>query len=212
MSTTLDAAPAGFSTLLRERTATDHGDAEHSTVMTALVEGTLDQALFGELLAQHLLVYRALEAAGEALADDPVVRPFLVPGLERTAILEDDVRTVLGDAAVEDIVARPGTAAYVARLEEVADWPGGFIAHHYTRYMGDLSGGQFIGRVVARTYTDLPIGFYTFAEIDSPKAFKYRYRELLDAAPWSSEEQERIISEVHTAYELNQRMFADLEG
>lgn len=212
MSTTAEPSTDSFSTVLRERTAPDHGAAEHSPLMAELVAGTLDRALLGEMLAQHLLVYRALEATGERLADDPVVAPFLLPGLARTAVLEDDVRRVCGPDALEHIVARPATAAYVSRLEEVATWPGGFVAHHYTRYLGDLSGGQFIGRVVARAYPDLGIGFYTFDDIESPKAVKDAYRRLLDEAPWTPEERDRIVDEVRLAYSLNQAMFADLEG
>ncbi|GAA1828589.1 biliverdin-producing heme oxygenase [Actinomadura chokoriensis] len=33
------------------------------------------------------------------------------------------------------------------------DWP----AHHYTRYLGDLSGGQVIGARIVRGYRIIPI-------------------------------------------------------
>lgn len=212
MTTTAEPSTVRFSTTLRESTATDHGSAEHSTLMTDLMAGTLDRARMGDMLAQHLLVYRTLEETGRRLADDPVVAPFLLPGLARTASLEDDVRLLLGPDALDRIVARPATAAYVERLEAVGSWAGGYVAHHYTRYLGDLSGGQFIGRTVARAYPDLAIGFYTFDEIDSAKAVKDRYRELLDEAPWSPDEQTRIIDEVKVAYALNTAMFRDLES
>ncbi len=211
MTTTAEPSTARFSTTLRESTASDHGSAETSTLMTDLMAGTLDRARMGDMLAQHLLVYRALEETGRRLADDPVVAPFLLPGLARTPSLEDDVRLLLGPGAADQIVARPATAAYVERLESVGTWAGGFVAHHYTRYLGDLSGGQFIGRTVAKAYPDVPIGFYTFADIASPKAVKDRYRELLDEAPWSADEQARIIDEVKVAYALNTAMFHDLE-
>jgi len=149
---------------------------------------------------------------GINFADDPVVAPFLLPGLERTEALEADVRLLLGPDAVATVVARPGTAAYVARLEAVGSWAGGFVAHHYTRYLGDLSGGQHIRRIVERAYPDLPIRFYTFEGVASPKALKERYRELLDEAPWSADEQDRVVAEVREAYRLNQEMFASLEA
>ncbi|HEX7132443.1 MAG TPA: biliverdin-producing heme oxygenase [Iamia sp.] len=212
MTTTTDPAAVRFSTTLRERTMADHGDAEGSTLMSELVGGTLDRARMGDMLAQHLLVYRALETAARDLAGDPVVAPFLLPGLERTEALEADVRLLLGADALSSVVARPGTAAYVARLEAVGSWAGGFVAHHYTRYLGDLSGGQHIRRIVEKAYPDLPIRFYTFEAIESPKALKDRYRELLDEAPWSADEQDRIVAEVRQAYRLNQEMFASLEA
>jgi heme oxygenase len=210
VTTTTDPA-VRFSTTLRERTMADHGDAEGSTLMRDLVAGTLDRSRMGDMLAQHLLVYRALEDRARALADDPVVAPFLLPGLSRTEALEDDVRLLLGADAVDTVVARPGTAEYVARLEAVGSWAGGFVAHHYTRYLGDLSGGQHIRRIVERAYPDLAIRFYTFEAVESPKALKDRYRQLLDEAPWSPAEQDRVIDEVKEAYRLNQEMFRSLE-
>ncbi len=212
MTTTTDPATVRFSTTLRERTMADHGDAEGSTLMRDLVAGTLDRDRMGDMLGQHLLVYRALETTARALANDPVVAPFLLPGLERTEALEADVRLLLGPEAVDALAPRPGTAAYVARLDAVGSWAGGFVAHHYTRYLGDLSGGQHIRRIVERAYPDLPIRFYTFEAVESPKALKDRYRELLDEAPWPADEQDRIIDEVREAYRLNQEMFASLEA
>lgn len=211
VTTTTDTAAVRFSTSLRERTMADHGDAEGSTLMRDLVAGTLDRGRMGQMLAQHLLVYRALEERGRALAADPVVAPFLLPGLERTAALEADVALLLGPDAAGTVTALPGTAAYLDRLEALGGWAGGFVAHHYTRYLGDLSGGQHIRRVVERAYPDLPIRFYTFEAVESPKALKDRYRQLLDEAPWSVDEQDRIVAEVREAYALNQAMFASLE-
>ncbi len=212
MSTTVDDTPdQRFSVTLRERTADDHRDAEGSTLMRDLVAGTLPAARLGDLLAQHLLVYRALEGTAEGFRADPAVAPFLSDDLARTPALEHDVTLLLGPGAADEVVARPATAAYVARIEATAAWGGGFVAHHYTRYLGDLSGGLFIGRVVARSYPDLDVRFYTFAGIDDPKGFKDAYRAQLDAAPWPAEERERIIDEVHAAYALNTDMFAGLE-
>lgn len=212
VTTTTDPATVRFSTTLRERTMADHGDAEGSTLMRDLVAGTLDRDRMGALLGQHLLVYRALEQMAGTLADDPVVAPFLLPGLARTEALEADVRLLGGPEAADTVAARPGTAAYVARLEAVGSWSGGFVAHHYTRYLGDLSGGQHIRRIVERAYPDLPIRFYTFEDVESPKALKERYRQLLDEAPWATDEQDRIVAEVREAYRLNQGMFASLEA
>lgn len=211
MSTTVDdLAEAPFSATLRARTTRDHRDAETSPLMRDLLRGTIDRAGLGAFAAQHLVVYRALEEVAEARRDDPVVAPFLLPGLARVPALEHDVALLLGPGTPAAVVPTPGAAAYAARLHEVADWPAGIVAHHYTRYMGDLSGGQHIGRIVARTHPDLDLRFYDFATLGDLDEVKDRYRALLDAAPWSTEEQERFIDEVRLAYELNTRLFADL--
>ncbi|WP_395110079.1 biliverdin-producing heme oxygenase, partial [Actinomadura sp. SCN-SB] len=102
---------------------------------------------------------------------------------------------------------------YCARLREVCfDWPGGFVAHHYTRYLGDLSGGQYIGVQVRKNLGlaagDDGVRFYRFP--GEPKSYKDRYRALLDDAPWDRAERARIIAEVKRAYRLNAAVTADL--
>jgi len=91
-------------------------------------------------------------------------------------------------------------------------WPGGFVAHHYTRYLGDLSGGLFIGKLMARQFgfETNGIGFYLFDQIADPAAFKDVYREQLDAVAWDAEERERVIDEVLAAYQFNTDLFVDL--
>jgi heme oxygenase len=92
------------------------------------------------------------------------------------------------------------------------DWPAGLVAHHYLRYLGDLSGGQIIRRLVGRAYgldTD-GVRFYVFDEIPKPKPFKDAYRAALDAVPWDEEEKARVVAEVSLAFRLNRDLFADL--
>jgi len=114
----------------------------------------------------------------------------------------------------EKIAPLPATQRYVDRIEEVgATWAGGFVAHHYTRYLGDLSGGIFIGRVMQRRFgfETNGVGFYLFDDIADPNAFKDVYREQLDAAPWDAAERERVIDEVLLAYRFNTELFEDLD-
>ena len=103
---------------------------------------------------------------------------------------------------------------YVDRINEIAaeHWAGGFVAHHYTRYLGDLSGGQAIRRIMQRQFgfETNGVGFYLFDQIASPKAFKDTYREQLDAVGWDAAERERVIDEVLAAYRLNTELFDDL--
>jgi len=109
----------------------------------------------------------------------------------------------------------PATTAYVRRLNEVAaEWPGGFVAHHYTRYLGDVSGGHVIGQVLAERFGFDTNGvlFYIFDQVADPSDFEHTYRAQLDAAPWTAEEQERVIAEVELAYELNRGLLAGLDA
>jgi heme oxygenase len=88
------------------------------------------------------------------------------------------------------------------------------VAHHYTRYLGDLSGGFPIGRVVAATYglsADDGGRFAHFPEIDDPARFKDDYRTWLNEAPWSEQERSDLIDEVHAAYRCNVEVYSSLD-
>ncbi|MCZ2817392.1 biliverdin-producing heme oxygenase [Modestobacter sp. VKM Ac-2984] len=212
MTRTLAATP-GFAARLKEATQADHTAAEGSGFVTALLAGELPRTAYADLLGQSHAVYAVLEEAAEAQADSPEVRPFLHPGLVRLPALEADLAFLLGPQWRRELAILPATERYVARLREVAfDWPAGLVAHHYLRYLGDLSGGQIIRRLVGRTF-DLEqdgLQFYVFDQIPKPKPFKDDYRAALDAAPWSAAEQERVIAEVSLAFRLNADVFADL--
>ncbi len=203
----------GFAAALRQATRDAHRGAERGAYLDALLTGRLPRAGYAALVAQHWHVYRELEAAAAHMRADPVAGPFADDRLTRLPALADDLAYLLGPRWREHCEPVPATVAYAARLREVChDWPGGFVAHHYTRYLGDLAGGQHVAARVAQVYA-LPgtagTGFYDFGGIE-PKAFRDRYRALLDAAPWDAAERARITGEVLLAYRLNTELFADL--
>jgi len=203
-----------FSAALRERTWGSHGDSEGAAFMTDLMKGRGTRDDYIALVAQHYFVYQTLEAAAARFADDPAVVPFLSPALTRMPALEADLEFLLGADWSSQIAPLPTAVRYVDRIDAIAaeGWSGGFVAHHYTRYLGDLSGGQHIGKVMQRHFgfETNGIGFYLFDEIANPSEFKSRYRDELDAANWDAAEQERVIDEVLLAYRLNTELFTDL--
>ncbi len=202
-----------FSTALRERSSSAHSGSEHAGFMADLMRGRGTRDDYIALVAQHWFIYAALESAAERMKADPVASPFISERLTRLPALESDLEFLLGEDWRERIEPLPTTRRYVERIQQVAaTWSGGFVAHHYTRYLGDLSGGQFIGKLMARQFgfETNGIGFYLFDDIADPAAFKEVYREQLDAAPWDAAEQERVIEEVLVAYRFNTELFDDL--
>lgn len=203
-----------FSQALRERTWSSHADSEGAGFMSDLMKGVGTREDYIALVEQHYFMYEALEGAEKAFADDPVVGLFATSRLTRLPALEADLAHLVGDDWRTRIVALPATAAYAERIRQVAaeGWAGGFVAHHYTRYLGDLSGGQMIRRVMQRRFgfeTD-GVGFYIFDEIADPKEFKDAYREQLDQVGWDEAERDRVIDEVLVAYDFNTSVFNDL--
>ncbi len=203
----------GFAARVKRETDGEHSDAEGSSFMSDLLEGTLPESAYVSLLVQQWFVYRALEDAGRALEDDPVAAPFLDDKLLRMAQLEADLRFHLGDDFADKISPLPSTERYADRITEISgQWSPGFVAHHYLRYMGDLSGGQIIRRLMERAYgydTD-GVRFYIFDQIPKTKPYKDDYRAHMDALDLDEPGKQRFIAEVAAAFRFNRDMFADL--
>jgi heme oxygenase len=204
-----------FSEALRERTWSSHGDSEGATFMSDLMNGNGTRDDYIALVAQHYFIYAALEAAAERMKDDPVAATFISPGLTRLPALEHDLDFLLGGDWLDQIAPLPTTVRYVDRINKVAaTWSGGFIAHHYTRYLGDLSGGQVIRTLMQRRFgfETNGVGFYLFDQVAKPKEFKITYRQQLDELGWDDAERERVIDEVILAYRFNTELFVDLSA
>lgn len=201
---------------MRHGSAAEHEAAEGSPFMTALLDGRIAPSGYGAYLARLRAVYAALETAVAAHAGDPLVDAVRDPALERLARLEADLAVWLPAWTPETPLDSPATAAYVRRLEG-ATWGGALVAHHYTRYLGDLSGGQAIGRILARTYGlesrgGDGVAFYAFPEVPRVKPYKDAYRARLDALGLTPGEVERVVEEVRVAFRLNQALFAELSA
>ncbi|MFC7928849.1 biliverdin-producing heme oxygenase [Streptomyces cinereoruber] len=204
-----------FSTLIRTASHEQHTEAETSSFMGDLLGGRLGVEAYARYTEQLWFVYRALEEGAEALREDPVAGPFIQPELFRTAALEQDLAHLRGPDWRDGLSPLPATVAYAERVAECArEWPAGYVAHHYTRYLGDLSGGQIIRDKAERTWGFARKGdgvrFYVFEEISNPAAFKRAYRELLDGVNADDLEKQRIVDECKRAFDFNSAVFHQL--
>ena len=204
-----------FSTLIRTASHEQHTEAETSTFMSDLLGGRLGVDAYTRYTEQLWFVYEALESGARGPASDPVAGPFVRPELFRLPSLERDLAHLRGPDWRAGLTALPATRAYAARVAECArTWPSGYMAHHYTRYLGDLSGGQIIRDKAEKTWGFARKGdgvrFYVFEGIPNPAAFKRGYRELLDAVPVDDLEKQRIVAECKRAFALNTEVFRAL--
>lgn len=203
-----------FSERLKAGTRSSHDAAEAHDFSQALVSGTLPRHGYVALAAQHYFIYSALEEVAETLADHPVGGAVYFPELHRVPALERDLAFLCGPDWRDTITPLPTTRAYTDRIRWTVHWPAGFIAHHYTRYLGDLSGGQFIKKVVQRTYgfdDGAGFEFYVFDRLGSLPRFKNGYRAALDALELDEAEQRRAVEEARLAYRFNNEMMAELD-
>ncbi|MCM0621300.1 biliverdin-producing heme oxygenase [Nocardioides bruguierae] len=208
-----------LSTAMREGSRAEHEAAESSAFMATLLDGGIAPAGYVAYLVRLRRVYEALERVGRMLAasGDAAASAVHDPDLERLPALDADLAHWApggwAPGTGHDAPSSPATDAYVAAIEASASWGGAYAAHHYTRYLGDLSGGQAIGRVLRRHY-DLAgdgVAFYDFAAVPKPKPYKDAYRARLDALGLSAHQVERVVAEVQEAFRLNQALFAELD-
>jgi heme oxygenase len=175
-----------------------------------MLAGRIGAKGYSEYLLRLRVVYAALEDAIRARRDDPMVAAVYDPALERRSAIDADLEHWLPRGATRE-VSSPATAAYAERLATLT-WGGALVAHHYTRYLGDLSGGRGIGKILDRTFGlgGTGLAFYEFPM--RPKPYKDAYRARLDALCPDSGEIDRIVGEVKFAFRLNQAMFDELTG
>lgn len=207
--TSISDPPATVSERLRSATAVAHEQAEHAPFIDDLMSGRLDADAYRRLAEQLLFVYQALEDVGDHLAGDPVADAVGDERLRRVPRLRADLVALGGDPdALEPL---PAVAAYVAAIEATRTNPARYVAHHYTRYLGDLSGGQVVAHRMRLHYgiDDAALTFYDF-DIEKLKRYKDAYRDRLDAIDLDTDGIDQLVSEAVEAFGHNQALFADL--
>jgi heme oxygenase len=145
-----------------------------------------------------------------------VLSKLYFPELNRKQSLEQDLQFYYGENWQEEVEPSEAGKAYVARIREVSNSePELLISHLYTRYMGDLSGGQIL-KGIAQNAMNLPDGkgtqFYEFDDIPDEKAFKVNYRQQMDSVDIDQDTATRIVDEANDAFGMNMKMFNELEG
>ena len=157
-----------------------------------------------------------MEEELERHKNHPVVSKVYFPELHRKQTLEQDLHYDYGANWQGQISPSTSGQKYVERIREVANnQPELLVGHSYTRYLGDLSGGQIL-KGIAQRAMNLSEGegtaFYEFDAIDDEKAFKATYRQSLDEIDVSDAMADQIVEEANDAFGLNMEMFQELEG
>ena len=201
---------------LREGTKKSHTMAENTGFVSCFLKGVVDKLSYRKLVADLFFVYGAMEEEMTRLKDHPVLAPVAFEQLNRSQALEEDLAYYYGADWRNQIEASPAALEYVARIREVAQSsPELLVGHHYTRYLGDLSGGQILKNIAQKAMNmdgDDGLHFYVFNDIADEKAFKTTYRSTMDELPIDQAMADRIVEEANHAFHLNMNMFKELEG
>ncbi|ACK72020.1 Heme oxygenase [Gloeothece citriformis PCC 7424] len=204
-----------LATLLREGTKKAHTAAENVGFVKCFLRGVVEKNSYRKLVTNFYFVYSAMEEEMEKLSQHPIISKIYFPELNRKQALEQDLYFYYGANWRNEVAPSEAGKAYVERIREVAATePELLIAHSYTRYLGDLSGGQILKKIAQRAMNldESGLAFYEFENIPDEKAFKHKYRQSLDEMPIDQETAERIVAEANDAFRLNMKMFNELEG
>ena len=205
-----------FALQLKTETKKSHTAAENSKFVTSFLKGVVSKDSYKQLCANFYFIYRAMEDELKKHKDHPVVGKIHNELLSRTNNLERDLRYYYGPVWRHHIKPTEQCQRYVNRIREVSeDDPELLVGHHYTRYMGDLSGGQILRGIAAKAMNlkdNEGLWFYEFEGIDNKKEFKNTYRSTLNELSINQSQANAIITEANFAFRLNMYMFDELEG
>ncbi|AOF82529.1 heme oxygenase family protein [Methyloversatilis sp. RAC08] len=203
---------AGLAARLRTETAPLHRHAERSGLMARLLQGRIETRAYCSLLRSLHLIYDALESGLALHAGRPDIAPLCLPELPRTAALHDDLCALHGSSWSDDILPTKAAIEYAARLKALSvEQPALLASHSYVRHLGDLHGGQVLGRVVSGAL-QLQDGrgtrFYAFdGEVGS---LIRRYRDGLDTLPQDAARIDALVAEAQSGFRRHIAMFDEL--
>ena len=203
---------------LREGTKKSHTMAENTGFISCFLKGVVDKTSYRNLLADLYFVYSAMEEEIEKLCENshPIISPIGFKELFRKEKLEQDLSFYFGSKWSELVKPSKPAVEYEARIREIAkDNPELLIGHHYSRYIGDLSGGQLLKTITKKAMNlsgDEGLSFYIFEEIRDEKEFKIKYRNTLDNLPIDQQIADSIIEEANRSFKYNMDIFQELEG
>ena len=201
---------------LREGTSKSHSMAENVSFVRSFLGGVVDKKSYRQLLANLFFVYSAIEEQIDKNKDNITISFIYFPELYRQDSLREDLEYYYGQNWLNEIKASTATQMYVDRINIIGEnQPELLIAHAYTRYMGDLSGGQILKKIAKNAMQlsdDLGTSFYIFKQIDDDNKFKNMYRQSLNNIPLNSEQIDQVISEANIAFNLNMKIFQELNS
>ena len=200
---------------LKEGTKESHSAAENTKFVASFLRGVVDYEEYRKLLTNFYYVYDTMEQRIRE-TEDPMVQAIKSEDLERKEAIERDLEYYYGPDWKEKQTPSEACNTYCYRINEIAEKdPYLLVAHHYTRYIGDLSGGKILKEIAARVLNP-PKGkgldFYEFPSIPNAKEFKNNYRAVLDSLECDEQQINALITEANYAFRLNMYMFDEIQG
>jgi len=209
------ARQSGLAFMLDDGTRKSHSMAENSAFVSGFFRGIASKDQFAQMVASLYFVYSAME---EAFSDttNPRVQALDMTCLRRLPSLERDMEYFYGKDWQQKVSPTAATQKYVARIEQIAREDSDLlIAHQYTRYLGDLFGGQMMSGMATRSLgleQGKGVEFYNFQDIPSVKDFIEEWYTALNALDISDAKKEAVVDEANNVFSLNILILEELDG
>lgn len=202
-----------LSVRLRQGTRHAHRVVERVRFIRWFLKGVLHRPSYLRYLCDLHCLYQTLEQELSAHVLDPVVGPVCLPALFREKALASDLTQLYGAAWQQTLAPSLAAQDYAQQLRRLSrESPHRLVAHAYTRYLGDLAGGQIL-RALAKLALGLAEGeglaFYDFPLVTDIVTMREQFRRILDALPLSEAQSTELVAEAVRAFQMNQ---AILEG
>jgi len=205
----------GLSLLLDDGTRKSHSVAENTAFVSGFFKGLSTKESYRNLVTSLYFVYEAMENSFDTTSEERV-KALDGPELRRLDAIARDMEYFYGHEWKSMVEMSPATKAYVARIEEVAkENPYLLIGHQYSRYLGDLFGGQMMGGMAVRSLglsDGNGVQFYEFDQIPSARDYITTWYETLNSLELTDIEKQEIVDEANYVFALNIAIFEELEG
>ncbi len=205
-----------FHAQIKAATDENHRAAEESKFIVDLMSGQSSTLNYYRYMAALAPIYARMEATFQERSAEGIFQYFDHRALDRFNKIESDLEFLAQELDLPKDWREKNQFnsinTYLARIRpETTD--ARLLAHHYIRYLGDLSGGRIIGRILQKHYSlqAEAMNFYNFDEIGDPVFYKRRYRDLLNLVQMSDTEKEEFLDEVVILYKITKAIFEELE-
>ncbi|KAI8329946.1 heme oxygenase-domain-containing protein [Chlamydoabsidia padenii] len=212
---------------MREGTKVVHRAAETSVFTRRFLKGDITREEYGRYILSLYFIYQKMESLLEQHKDHEAVQLIHFPAeLNREQALRQDLDYFYGTETAQELVNdhRNKTSAVQAYLDAMdqacAKHPALLVSHSYSRYLGDLSGGQILAKRLKSSILSLSsaewdtkqgLAFYHFDQLGNQAEFKDFYRQRLNGAHVNATTRDWIVAEAVHSFELNIALFDEIQ-
>ena len=219
----------GLALMLDDGTRKSHSMAQNSAFVTGFFKGLASRESYKALLTSLYFVYTAMEDAMADTTTDDRVKMMDDDVLRRVPSLQQDLNYFYNTSNnnndddddnewQNEIQPSLATQAYVSRIRQIAQNPELsylLLAHQYTRYLGDLFGGQMMGGMASKSLElteDNGVAFYKFDNIPDTTDYITSWYTRLNQLELTQEQKDNIIEEANYVFDLNIGILQELDG